>query len=161
MKLAIVGIPADTFRRWLTPRLASRCLKTVDLQVRPIFHRTAARVRAHVLLCTLAYYVEFHMRKALKPLLFADERPEEAAASRESPVAAVQVSKSAKKMAQERVNSDGEPVQNFRGLLASLSALTRVQVKLGTLVEFDRDAEPTALQARALQLLGVGLSVRM
>ena len=84
----------------------------MDLKVRPIYHRTAERVRAHVLLCMLAYYVEWHMRERLKPLLFDDEDPAAAEAARQSVVAPAQVSESAQRKAMTKRTADGLPTHS-------------------------------------------------
>jgi hypothetical protein len=134
-----------------------RSLKTVDLHVRPIHHRTADRVRAHVFLCLLAYYVEWHMRQALKPLLFDDEDKAAAEALRASIVAPAQRSPRAKAKAATKRTEDGLPVHSFQTLLADLATLTQNQVRpLGPDgVTLDVLATPTPLQQRAFDLLGV------
>ena len=91
---------------------AFRSLKTVDLKVRPIYHYAGARVRAHVFLCMLAYYVEWHMRQRLKPLLFDDEEPQAAEAARPSVVAPAEVSPSAQDKARRKRTASGEPVHS-------------------------------------------------
>jgi transposase len=137
---------------------AFRCLKTVDLKVRPINHYKADRVRAHIFLCMLAYYVEWHMRQRLAPLLFDDEQPEEGQARRLSPVAPAQRSKSAMDKAKTKANAQGDPVHNFRSLLEDLGtiAINRISPKVG--VAFNKITIPTSLQAKALQLLGASLT---
>jgi transposase len=95
---------------------AFRTLKGVDLRVRPIFHRTEDHVRAHVFLCMLAYYVEWHMRRALAPLLFDDEELPEIR-PRRHPVAPAQASPSAKRKKATHLTPDGLPVQSFQTLL--------------------------------------------
>ena len=84
------------YKRLSAVERAFRSLKTVDLKVRPVFHHAANRVRAHVLLCMLAYYVEWHLRERLKPLLFDDDDPAAGEAARASIVAPAQVSEAAK-----------------------------------------------------------------
>jgi len=133
---------------------AFRCMKSVDLKVRPIHHHQAERVKAHVLLCMLAYYVEWHMRRALAPLLFDDEDREGAQAQRTSIVAPAQRSESAQKKAASKQTADGLPVHSFQTLLADLATLTRNRVRLGE-HSFDMLTTPTAVQKRALQLLEV------
>ena len=100
---------------------AFRSLKTVDLQVRPVFHWNAQRVRAHVFLCMLAYYVEWHMRETLKPMLFDDEYIDLARAARPSPVAKARRSDQAKAKDATRLGEDGVPVHSFRTLLDDLA----------------------------------------
>ena len=102
------------YKRLSTVERAFRSLKTVDLKVRPVFHRSAERVRAHVLLCMLAYYVEWHMRQRLSPMLFDDEDREAAEAARTSIVAPAQVSDTAQAKARTKRTAEGDPVQSFR-----------------------------------------------
>lgn len=145
-----------TYKQLAHVERAFRTIKTVDLEVRPIHHRLADRVRAHVLLCMLAYYVEWEMRRRLRPLLFTDEKPEEGAAERQSPVAPAIRSKSARAKAARKVNASGEPARAYRGVLADLATLTRNRVRPAPgAPEIDVLATPTPLQARALELLGV------
>jgi hypothetical protein len=135
---------------------AFRCLKTVDLHVRPIHHRLEERVRAHVFLCMLAYYVEWHMRQALAPLLFAEHDPQGAAQRRGSPVQPAVRSSSAEDKALTKQTPDGETVHRFRGLLAHLATLTKNTIQpTGDLPAFDRLTVPTPLQQKAFDLLGV------
>ena len=141
---------------------AFRSLKTVDLEIRPVFHWTAPRVRAHVLLCVLAYYLEWHMRQVLAPVLFDDEDKAAAEASRASPVAKAQVSDAARKKARARLSdpAHGErlPVHSFRTLLADLGTLTKNTVYFGGKSELTVVAKPTPVQHRALGLLGAELA---
>ena len=140
---------------------AFRCLKTIDLEIRPIFHWTAPRVRAHVLLCMLAYYVEFHMRSRLAPLLFDDHDRAAAAAERASIVAPAQRSPAAKRKVTSRRTDDGLPVHSFRSLLNDLATvcLNKLALPTNRKYRFDLPTTPTPLQARAFELLGVGLAV--
>ncbi len=133
---------------------AFRCMKTVDLHVRPIHHRLESRVRAHVFLCMLAYYVEWHMRRAWAPLLFAEDDPQDAKQRRGSPVAPATRSTSAAHKASTRRTQDRYPVHRFRGLLEQLATLSRSTIApAGDLPTFDRLTVPTDLQRRALELL--------
>jgi len=134
-----------------------RSLKTVDLKVRPIFHRRPSRVRAHVFLCMLAYYVQYHMRRRLAPLLFDDEDREGAEALRSSPVAPAQRSASARAKAATKKTTDGFPVHSFQGLLEALGTLckNRVRPQIPNAYTFDLLTEPTPFQQRAFDLLGV------
>jgi hypothetical protein len=136
---------------------AFRSLKTVDLELRPVFHWTAPRVRAHVLLCMLAYYLEWHMRQRLAPLLFDDHDVAARDARRTSPVAKAVVSTAARaKAATKRTDpADGDvlPVHSFRTLLADLATLTRNVVRIGRDTVSVVLASPTPLQRRALDLL--------
>ena len=138
---------------------AFRSLKTVDLKVRPIYHYAAARVRAHVFLCMLAYYVEWHMRQRLKPLLFDDEEPEVAEAARASVVAPAEVSPSAQDKARTKRTAAGESVHSLRTLLDDLATITknRVSAPLAGAEPFELVTRPTALQRKAFKLLGVRL----
>lgn len=145
---------------------AFRCLKSEDLEVRPIHHRLAGRVRAHVFLCMLAYYVQWHMHQKLAPLLFQDHDRPAAAAARTSAVAKADVSPAAKAKALSRTTADGWPVHSFRSLLADLATLTRNTVRLASGAPFgDGDTlpmtmlvRPTPLQQRAFDLLAVALA---
>jgi hypothetical protein len=138
---------------------AFRSLKSVDLELRPVFHWTASRVRAHVLLCMLAYYLQWHMRQSLAPMLFDEPDPTARETQRTSPVAKAEPSPAAqRKAARKRTDpADGEPlpVHSFHTLLGDLATLTRNVVRLG------RDrltavlATPTQTQRRALDLLGL------
>ena len=108
---------------------AFRSFKTVDLKVRPIHHRLADRVRAHVFLCMLAYYVEWHMRQALAAILFDDDDKEAAAAKRVSPVAPARRSDHAAHKARAKRTDDDRPVHSFRTLLADLATLAKNRVR--------------------------------
>jgi hypothetical protein len=140
---------------------AFRSLKTVDLEIRPVFHWTAPRVRAHVLLCMLAYYVEFHMRQRLAPILFDDHDRAAAAAERKSIVAPAQRSAAAKRKAASHRTDDGWPVHSFRSLLDDLATLclNKVSLPSNPKYRFDLPTKPTPLQAHAFELLGVGLGL--
>ncbi len=154
---------ADTvraYKRLSAVERAFRSLKSVGLKVRPVFHYTASRVRAHVLLCMLAYYVEWHMRQRLKPLLFDDEEPGAAEAARRSVVAPARVSDSARAKARRKHNAEGLPVHSFRTLLDDLATLcrNRVVANVAGAEPFEMLTQPTALQQKAFKLLGVRLS---
>ena len=148
------------YKRLSTVERAFRSLKTVDLKVRPVFHRSAERVRAHVLLCLLAYYVEWHMRQQLRPMLFDDEDREGAEAVRTSIVAPAQVSEAAQAKARSKRTADGGPVHSLRTLLNDLATVTRntVAPRLPGTEPFEVITRPTPLQDKALKLLGVRLS---
>ena len=147
------------YKRLSTVERAFRSLKTVDLKVRPIFHHAANRVRAHVFLCMLAYYVEWHMRQRLKPLLFDDDDAAAAEAARPSIVAPAEVSASAKDKARSKHTADGLPVHSFRTLLGDLAtvAKNRVVPNIPGSEPFETITRPTKLQRQALALLGVRL----
>ena len=135
---------------------AFRSLKTVDLKVRPLYHRRANRVRAHVLLCMLAYWVEWHMRRKLKPLLFDDHDPAAAALQRRSIVAPAQRSPAAKAKAARERAADDLPVHSFRTLLAELATLSVNTMQVAdTGASFPLQTEPTPVQQRCFELLGV------
>jgi len=139
---------------------AFRSLKSVDLKVRPVYHRLAGRVRAHVFLCMLAYYVEWHMRRALAPMLFDDEDPRGGEAKRASVVAPAQRSDSALAKAASKRTADGQPVHSFQSLLSDLATIVKNRVVPKACDDrqpFDLLTRPTALQQRALELLGVRL----
>jgi hypothetical protein len=135
---------------------AFRSLKTVDLDVRPIHHRLAERVRAHVFLCMLSYYVTWHMHQALAPMLFEDHERQTAAKARPSPVAPAEVSPAAK--AASRKTAEGQPVHSFRTLLQDLATLTRNTVRFGDAPPVTMLAKPTAIQKEAFERLAVPLA---
>lgn len=136
---------------------AFRSLKTVDLQVRPIFHWNAARVRAHVFLCMLAYYIEWHMREKLKPMLFDDEYVELARTARPSPVAKARRSDQAKAKDSTRLGEDGLPVHSFRTLLDDLATLAYnvCHTPLNPQAKIVMITRPTPVQEKAFRLLNV------
>jgi hypothetical protein len=134
---------------------AFRSLKTVDLHVRPIHHRTADRVRAHILLCMLAYYVEWHMREAWRELMFADE--DQAAKATRDPVAPAKRSQAARTKVAQRTLQDGTPVHSFSTLMADLATIVRNTCRTpGAALEaptFDITTTPNAAQRHALELI--------
>jgi transposase len=136
---------------------AFRSIKTVDLHVRPVFHYTAQRVRAHVFLCMLAYYVEWHMRARLKPMLFDDEYLDEANASRASPVVKAVRSEHAKAKDASKLAGDGLPLHSFRTLLQDLATLAYnvTHTQLNPEAKIILTTRPTPLQAKAFELLGL------
>jgi transposase len=138
---------------------AFRSLKTVDLQVRPIHHRLPDRVRAHILLCVLAYYVEWHMRQLLAPILFDDDDKPQAQAARASIVAPAQRSTAAKLKALTKQTADGSKVHSFQTLIGDLATIVknRIQPADKSIPAFDMLTQPTAIQQRALALLGVSI----
>src|SRR5512147_415792 len=146
-----------SYKRLALVEQAFRCLKGIDLLVRPIHHRTAERVRAHILLCLLAYYVEWHLRQAWESLLFEDE---ELAVDRRrrDPVAPAQASESARRKKKTHTTSGGLPVQSFRTLLAHLGTRCRntcVVTADPDRTTFRQVTEADALQAEALRLITV------
>lgn len=136
---------------------AFRSLKTVNLNVRPIFHYTEQRVRAHVFLCMLAYYVEWHMRARLKPMLFDDECLLEASATLASPVAKAVRSEQAKAKDASKRAQDGLPLHSFRTLLKDLATLTYniTHTALNPKAKIILTTRPTPLQDKAFKLLGL------
>jgi hypothetical protein len=143
---------------------AFRSIKTVDLKIRPIYHRLEQRVRmydtrcvrAHVFLCMLAYYVEWHMRAKLKPLLFDDGDISGAQVLRSSIVAPAQRSESAKRKDCRKQTEDALPVQSFQRLLSDLGTLAKnlVRTEGNPDAEFYLLTQPTEQQRRAFELLG-------
>jgi hypothetical protein len=136
---------------------AFRSIKTIDLHVRPVFHYSAERVRAHVFLCMLAYYVEWHMRERLKSMLFDDEHLEEVSAGRASPVLKAVRSEHAKAKDASKHADDGLPLHSLRTLLQDLSTLTYNIARTGanpdaTIVITSR---PTPIQNKAFKLLAI------
>ena len=138
---------------------AFRSLKTVDLQVRPIHHRLPDRVRAHILLCVLAYYLEWHMRQLLAPILFDDDDKPQAQAARASIVAPAQRSTAAKLKALTKQTTDGSKVHSFQTLIGDLATIVknRIQPADKSIAAFDMLTQPTVIQQRALDLLGVSI----
>jgi transposase len=132
---------------------AFRNLKTVDLDIRPVFHWVSPRVRAHVFLCMLAYYLEWHMRRLLAPILFDDHDRAAGEALRSSPVAKAQPSPAAQRKANTKRTDDGLPVHSFQTLLADLATLTRNTVRFPSAHTMTLLATPTPIQQRAFDLL--------
>jgi len=132
-----------------------RCLKGIDLRVRPIYHRIPPRVRAHFFLCLLAYYVEWHLRDALRPLLFEDEQLPQARGARD-PVAPAAPSPAVRRKKAQRTTADGLPLQSFDTLLAALGTRCRTTCRMTadpTGPRIQQLTELTPLQARAMELL--------
>jgi hypothetical protein len=150
-----------SYKRLAAIERAFRSLKTVDLKVRPIHHRKADRVRAHVFLCMLAYYVEWHMRRALAPMLFDDDDQAAGEAERRSVVAPAPRSPRAKAKALTKRTDEGEPVHSFHSLVRHLRTIVKdhMRLKSDAAIEFDKITTPTPLQQRALDLLGVSLTL--
>lgn len=138
---------------------AFRSLKSMDLELRPIYHRLEARVRAHAFLCLLAEYLVFHLREAWAPLTFADTEKND---PRADAVAKATRGAAAKAKAETQTTAEGEVCHSFRTLLAHLGTLTRTTIALPAQGEttFDRLTEPTALQRRAFELLGAAIPLR-
>ena len=151
---------ADTVRTYKSlsqVERAFRCLKGIDVLVRPIRHRTEARVPAHIFLCVLAYYVEWHMRRALAPVLFEDEELP-ADRSRRDPVLLAQPTASAKAKKATHTTPDGLPVHSFESLIAELASRARNTYRLksdDSKLTFTQIPAPTPIQRRAYELLGL------
>jgi hypothetical protein len=127
-----------------------RIIKSDDLDLRPIHHRLDERVKAHVLICMLACYLTWHLRKAWAPLTFTDETPPH----RDNPVAPAQRSAAAQAKASTKHDADGNPVCNFRDLLDHLATLTRDRIRYhDTDIEIDKLTDPTPTQRRAFELI--------
>src|SRR5262245_5440131 len=162
------GVPAEALNAENTVRAykslsrverAFRSLKTTDLDIRTIFHWVSPRVRAHVFLCMLAFYLEWHIRQALAPMLFDDHDRAAGEALRSSPVAKAEPSPAAKRKAKKKRTDDGQPVHSFQTLLADLATLTRNTVRCGNAPEMTVLARPTEIQQRAFDLLSVKLQM--
>ena len=150
----------QAYKSLSTVERAFRSIKTVDLKVRPIYHRLEDRVRCHIFLCMLAYYVEWHMRRDLAPILFEDHDRDAAKLQRQSIVAPAQRSPAALTKANTKRNADRQPVHSFRTLLADLTSIVRNTCK-PTAIDaptFEKTTRPTALQQRAFDLLQVKLT---
>ena len=121
-----------------------------DLELRPIHHRLAQRVRAHLFLCMLAYYLEWHLRYVWRELLYADEQPPLAA----DPVAPQRRSPEAERKAQRKRTTTGEPCHSWPTLMRHLALRTRNTIRLAdTQANFEKLTEPTPIQTRALELV--------
>ena len=151
---------ADTVRSYKSLSLVERgfrCIKTVDLHVRPVYHWLEDRVRAHVFLCMLAYYLEWHMRQKLAPMLFDDTDRTAAEARRQSVVATAQRSKAAMKKQTTGLTEDGLPVHSFHSLLADLATLARNTITTAITPHYPLTVltRPTPVQQKAFNLLGI------
>jgi len=139
---------------------AFRVTKDFALEVEPIRHRREDRIRAHVFLCMLAFYVRKHMEQALAPMLFVDHDPRGGGTERRSIVAPAVRSSAARTKIRRECGDDGLPIHAFKSLMDDLATLTKNTVQMGdTEVTFERYARPTELQQRALDLLGVPVSL--
>lgn len=146
-----------TYKSLAQVEQAFRCLKQTDLQIRPIRHRTEDHVRAHIFLCMLAYYVDWHLRRALAPILFEDEELDEDRWTRH-PVAKAEPSRSAAAKKTQRLTPDGLPVMDLQTLLKELASRSRNTFRMKAddptrAATFTQITEPTPLQARAFELL--------
>lgn len=149
---------ADTVRTYKTLAQVERvfrCLKGIDLRGRPIYHRIAPRVRAHFFLCLLAYYVEWHLRETLRPLLFEDEQLPQDRLTRD-PVAPAQPSAAVKRKKAQRTTADGLPVHSFDTLLAALGTRCRTTCRMTAdpaAPRIQQLTEPTPFHSRVRELL--------
>jgi len=162
------SLPAETMNTENTVRAyknlsvverAFKSFKTMDINVRPIHHRLANRVRSHVFLCMLAYYVEWHMRKSIAPVLFDDDDKSNGDALRSSVVAPAQRSQRAQRKASTKRTDDMMPVHSFQTLLKDLATIAknRIKPKMEEAIPFEQITQPTSLQKKILHLLGVHL----
>jgi len=135
-----------------------RSIKTDDLDLRPIHHRLTDRVKAHVLICLLACYLPWHLRKAWAPLTYTDEHPP----TRNNPVAPARRSRQADAKASRKHDADGAPLRSFGGLLKHLATLTRNDIRYQhTDIEVPTLTEPTPTQRRAFQLIGATIPLQI
>jgi len=149
------GKLVETYKSLSQVERAFRAMKTTVINVRPIFHREEDMVRAHVLVCMLACHLQWHMERELKPALFNDEDP--GGALRGSPVAKARRSEKGNAKAATKKAEDGRPAHSFATLLEDLATLSRITIRPAVpgASTFHKLAEPTAVQAKALDLLGV------
>jgi Transposase DDE domain len=155
------SLTVKAYKQLSNAERAFRSLKTIDIEVRPIHHRHPNRVRAHVFLCMLAYYVEWHMRQALKPILFDDHDKVSADAARTSIVAKAKRSEAANAKAATKRTDEGLPVHSFQSLLGDLTTITHNIMALNAQSDatFTLYPQLTEVQARAFQLLGVAINL--
>jgi len=136
---------------------AFRCMKSMDLQIRPIHHRSEAHVRAHIFLCMLAYYLQWHMRKALSPVLFEDDELDDRRWTRD-PVAKAEASEHSKAKKRSKKTADGWPVHSLHTILADMSTRCKNTCRVGqgkTELRFSQLTELTSFQAHVFDLLGI------
>ena len=146
----------STYKSLSQVERAFRSLKTVDLHIRPIYHSNDDRIRAHVFLCMLAYYVEWHMRERLREVLFEDEDCDSAEQERASVVSRAVRSTSAKSKDSTRLTATGLRVQSFQSVLADLSTLCRHVIRCDNIDrEYTQLTQSTPQQRRYLELLSV------
>ena len=162
------SVPADTlstddavraYKDLARVERAFRSLKSIELQIRPVHHWVEPRVRAHVFLCMLAYYVEWHLREAWAPILFHDHERAKAEKERVSPVAALEVSAAAKRKRGSRRSDDGLPITSFIDLMRHLATMTLNEVASpqAPSAAITLSARPTPLQNKAFALLDTAL----
>ena len=135
-----------------------RHIKSDDLDLRPVFHRLEERVRAHVLICMLACYLTWHLRRAWAPLTYTDQDPP----AQDNPVTPARRSAAAQAKASSQYDPAGRPYHSFRGLIEHLATLTRNQVRYtGTQVTIEMLAEPTSAQRQAFELIGAPIPLTL
>ncbi len=146
---------SDVVRSYKGLEQAERAFKTFkgpELQIRPIHHHLENRVRAHIFLCTLAYYLTWHLKRVWAPLIFKDTEPPTSTST--DPVAKTTRSTAAKRKAQTKRTTTGEPCHSYKSLLSDLATLTRNTIRLQHAeATFQKLAQPTSLQAHALDLV--------
>ncbi len=150
----------QTYKSLSVVEQAFRSYKTIDLKVRPIYHYKNSRVKAHIFLCLLAYYVEWHMRKSLAPLLFDDLDYLKPVATTESIVTSSVASEMAIKKANTKRNEDNLPIHSFQTLLDDLATITSNKVQFQSIdshLIFEKITQPTVLQQKAFDLLGISV----
>lgn len=153
------GEVVESYKRLRLVEAQFRSLKTVDLHLRPIHHRLAGRVRAHVLICMLAAYLTWHLRRAWAPLCYTDEDPPE---RRDDPVGKAHRSPQATAKASTRTTAHGEPAHSYQGLLDHLATLTRNDVTFADSdIIIDKLADPTPTQRRAFDLLDTPIPAKL
>ncbi len=147
----------EAYKRLTVVERAFRCMKTVDLKVRPIYHYTENRVRTHIFLCMLAYYVEWHMRQDLAPILFDDHDKEAAKALQKSAVAPAQRSPAAKRKENTKRTEDQLPVHSFQTLLKDLTTIVKQRClpKIANAPVFEKTTRLSPIQKKAFQLLRI------
>jgi hypothetical protein len=153
------GEVVEAYKRLRLVEAQFRSLKTVDLHLRPIHHRLAGRVRAHVFICTLAAYLTWHLRQAWAPLCFTDQDPPD---RRDDPVGKAQRSPAATTKASTGHTTQGHTAHSFQSLLDHLATLTRNEVVFAeTDLVIDKLAEPTDTQQRAFDLIQTPVPTRL
>ena len=147
----------EAYKQLSVVERAFRCLKTVDLKIRPVYHYLEDRVRAHVFLCMLAYYVEWHMRQLLAPILFDDHDKEAVRKLPRSVVAPAPRSHAAVQKERTKHTDDGMPVHSFQTLLQDLATVVKdwCQPKIVGAPIFNKITRLTPVQKKTFQLLGI------
>ena len=147
-----------TYKNLSNVEQAFRSIKAEDLKVRPIYHYSTTRVRAHVFMCMLAYYVQWHMKQKLKPILFADEELDSQKQKKDNAAQPYEPSESAREKCQKKATPDGFKVESFQTLLSKLGAMTwnLVEINIDNNIEYtEKISQPNSLQKQAFKLLGI------